>query len=86
MAQYVIVLEQGYKRASMNHSISTTDPMGEEDARTAFDALRSGDREDLLPPKSGAVLLEVSATEFLRLHKGMSSLTMDRVTLTRVIG
>jgi hypothetical protein len=85
MNQYVITLELGLKRASMNHSIASTEPMDEADARLLFTELQAGRREDLLPAKPGALLLEVTGTQFLRLHKGISSTALDRVSLTRVI-
>ncbi|MCC3275699.1 hypothetical protein LJ753_07420 [Arthrobacter sp. zg-Y20] len=84
MDEYVIVVETGYKMASAAHRMTFTEPMARWEATRTFLELMEGRHEDLLPARTDSHILEVSATEFLRVHQAMGgSVVLDRVTLTR---
>ena len=85
MDQYVVVIETGYKLAADTHKVSATDPMPRIEANRLFLELLAGMHADLLPAKAETSMLEVSATEFMRIHRLMGGVVvMDRVTLTRL--
>ncbi|MET4060676.1 hypothetical protein ABIB35_002227 [Arthrobacter sp. UYP6] len=85
MDQYVVVLETGYKLASANHKITATEPLPHVEANRLFLELLDGQHADLLPAKADTSYLEVSPTEFMRIHRAMGgAMVMDRVTLARV--
>lgn len=85
MDQYIVVLETGYKLASANHKITATEPLPQFEANRLFLELMDGLHADLLPAKADTTILEVSPTEFMRIHRAMGgAVVMDRVTLTRV--
>ena len=84
MDEYVIVIETGYRRASATHTISFTEAMPQAEATRLLLELMDGGHEELLVPRPGSMVLEVSPTEFLRVQEEMGgSVVMDRVTLTR---
>lgn len=84
MSTHLILIETGYKTASANYKFATLGPMSLDEARTRFEALRSGtDRE--LPAEDGATVLEVTNTQFVRLRPGRSGTSLDRVTLGQVV-
>lgn len=80
MEQYVVVVEAGYKSGSANYRVNHTDPMPEREARAVFDALHAGTSE-LLPGVDGAVVVDVSDTQFLRFRRKHGATSLDRVTL-----
>ncbi|MFJ7749711.1 hypothetical protein ACIQXM_07115 [Arthrobacter sp. NPDC097144] len=85
MDEYVVVIETGYKLAASTHKISATDPLPHVEANRLFLEILDGMHEDLLPAKADTTTLEVSPTEFMRIHRLMGGVVvMDRVTLTRV--
>ena len=47
-----------------------------------FGALRSG-RSELLPAESGATVVDVTDTQFIRVRKSRGATVLDRVTLGR---
>lgn len=84
MDEYVIVVETGYKMASAAHRMAFTEPMSRWEATRMFLELMEGWHEDLLPARPDSTVLEVSSTEFLRVHQAMGgAVVLDRVTLTR---
>ncbi|MCQ1946494.1 MULTISPECIES: hypothetical protein [unclassified Arthrobacter] len=84
MDEYVIVIETGYRRAAATHTITFTGAMSQAEATQLLLELMDGGHEELLVARPGTMVLEVSATEFLRVQEEMGgSVVMDRVTLTR---
>ncbi|MDK1360456.1 hypothetical protein QNO00_09265 [Arthrobacter sp. zg-Y1219] len=85
MDEYVVVIEAGYKLGAATHRITATEPLPQGEANRLFLELMDGLHADLLPAKTDTTYLEVSPTEFLRIHRAMGgAVVMDRVTLTRV--
>lgn len=82
MDQFVIVIETGYKSGSANYRIHPTEPMSDQDARAEYDALHSGN-SDALPSIEGAVVVDVSHTQFIRVHSARGATKLDRITLDR---
>lgn len=80
MDEQIIVIETGYKRGSANYHIEHTDPMPQNEARAEYDAIRAGS-SDRLPAADGAVIVEVSGNQFLRLRSKLGATLMDRVTI-----
>lgn len=84
MDEYVIVVETGYKKASAAHQVSFTEPMPRLEAVKMFLEIMDGRHGELLPARSGRLILEVSSTEFVQVQQNMGgSVVLDRVTLTR---
>ena len=85
MDEYVVVIETGYKLGAATHKISATEPLPQVDASRLFLELMDGMHAELLPAKADVTYLEVSPTEFMRVHSLMGGVVvMDRVTLARV--
>lgn len=85
MDQYVVIIETGYKVAAATHKVTATDPMPQVEANRLFVELLDGMHADLLPPKADTTMLEVSPTEFVRIHRLMGGVVvLDRVTLARI--
>ena len=85
MNQYVVVIETGYRLAASTHKITATDRLPQVEANQLFQELMDGMHADLLPAKTDATFLEVSPTEFMRIHSLMGGVVvMDRITLARV--
>ena len=85
MDEYVVVIETGYRLAAATHKITATDPLPQVEANQLFQELLDGMHAELLPAKADATYLEVSPTEFMRVHSLMGGVVvMDRVTLARV--
>ncbi|WAP51839.1 hypothetical protein OL239_00165 [Arthrobacter sp. ATA002] len=85
MDEYVVVIETGYKLAASTHKITATDPLPRPEANRLFLELLDGMHADLLPAKADTTYLEVSPTEFMRIHRLMGGVAvLDRVTLARV--
>lgn len=80
MDQFVIVVESNYQRGSANYHITHTDPTSQPAAKAQYDALHAG-TDQLLPAVDGAVVVDVSDTQFLRLRKKLGAERLDRVTL-----
>lgn len=85
MDRYVVVVETGYKLGDTTHKVTATDPQPHVEANRLFLELMDGLHADLLPAKADTTYLEVSPTEFLRIHRLMGGVVvLDRVTLARV--
>ena len=85
MDSYVVVVETGYKLGAATHKITATDPLPQVEANRMFQELMDGLHDDLLPLRADSSILEVSPTEFLRIHSLMGGVVvLDRVTLARV--
>ncbi|WP_341394701.1 hypothetical protein [Arthrobacter sp. G119Y2] len=85
MDEYVVVIETGYKLGAATHKISATEPLPQVEASRLFLELMDGMHADLLPAKADTTYLEISPTEFMRIHRLMGGVVvMDRVTLARV--
>lgn len=81
---HIVLIETGYKTASANYRFATLGPMSLDEARSRFEALRAGtDRE--LPAQPGAMVLEVTDTQFVRLCLGRTGTSLDRVTLGNIV-
>lgn len=82
MAQYVIVIESGYKTTSANYHITPTEPMGLEQAQELYSALRAGTHKSL-PGEAGATVVDLSDRQFLRIRSVRAATILDRVTMGR---
>ncbi len=80
MQDYAIVIETGYKRTSANYHIELVGPLSQAEAEEQFSLLRAG-RDERLPAEAGAVVMDASANQFLRLRQVRGATVMDRITL-----